>query len=101
MAKDELKAYRGNAEMVAQFREDHGNELRLVGLASYTKSTLAGLRKRELLLDKMAPPNKAELKKAIEEKKRAAMAHFNKRYREAVNAEQESFRCFSLKRLSV
>lgn len=86
-AKDELKNYRGNAEMIAQLRAEHGNEIRLVPLAKATQDKLADLRKRDLKLDKLDPPNKRELRKAIEEKKRAVMARFNKRYREALRVE--------------
>jgi hypothetical protein len=87
-AAKELKTYKekGDTEMVRQIREDHGKEIRLAAAAKETKNLLTRLRKNELNLDKTNPPNKRELKKAIEEKRKAAMAKFNKKYREAVSA---------------
>lgn len=89
LAQKELKTYRekGDAEMVRQIREEHKEELRLAQAAKTTKNILSQLRKRDLALDKTDPPNKRELRREIEEKKREAMARFNKRYREAVAAE--------------
>lgn len=89
LAKEELQTYRGkgDAEMVAQIKADHGEELKLVMFATHTKAILNNLRKRELVLDKTDPENRAELKKAIDEKRRETMAKFNKRYREVTTAE--------------
>ncbi len=87
-AKEELKTYRqkGDSEMVKQILEDHGHEIRLQGAAKETKNKLARLKKRDLALDKTNPPNKRELRKQIEDQRREAMAHFNKQYRQAVEA---------------
>lgn len=89
LVQSELKTYRqkGDTEMVKQIREEYGAQLRLKDAAETTRNILARLRKRELALDKDDPPNKAQLRKEIEEKKREVMSRFNKRYREAVNAE--------------
>jgi hypothetical protein len=87
LAKEELKNYRGDADMAAQIREEHGNELRLVTLATATEKQLTGLRKRDSLLDKTDSPDRLELKKAIAERRKALMAHFNKRYADAISAE--------------
>lgn len=89
LANEELQTYRGKGdkEMVAQIKEDHGDELKLVMFATHTKAVLNNLRKRELVLDKTDPENRVELKKAIDEKRRATMAKFNKRYREVTTAE--------------
>lgn len=86
LAAKELKTYRekGDIEMARQIRDEHKEELRLVEAAKNTKNILAHLRKRDLSLDKIDPPNKRELRKAIEEKKREVMARFNRRYQEAV-----------------
>jgi hypothetical protein len=88
-ADKELKTYRqkGDIEMVRQIREEHGAELRLKESAEATRQLLSRLRKRNLALDKIDPPNKAELRRELEEKKREAMSRFNKKYREAVEAE--------------
>src|SRR5687768_10716393 len=89
LAADELKTYRqkGDTEMVRRIREAHAGELRLATAAKETKRILSQLRKRDIALDKGDVPNKAQLRKEIEEKKRAAMARFNKRYREETAAE--------------
>lgn len=85
LAKKEIKTYRekGDHEMVQQIREDHAAELRLINAAKETKKVLERLRKRDLLLDKADPENKAALRKAIEEQKRITMSKFNKQYQAA------------------
>ncbi|HEU4854385.1 MAG TPA: LPD38 domain-containing protein [Nitrosospira sp.] len=90
LAAKELKTYRekGDIEMARQIRDEHKEELRLVEAAKNTKNILAHLRKRDLALDKIDAPNKRELRKAIEEKKREVMSRFNKQYIKAVTAEQ-------------
>lgn len=89
LAAKELKDYKakGDTEMVKQIREDHGKEIRLAIAAKETKALLTRLRKQEQTLDKNDPPNKKELKKAIEERRKAAMSKFNSQYRKAVTAE--------------
>ena len=88
-AVKELTTYRqkGDTEMVREIREEHGRVLRLREAAKATKELLARLRKRDLALDKQDLPNKAELRREIEEKKREAMSRFNKKYREAITAD--------------
>jgi hypothetical protein len=87
-AKDELKTYRmkGDTEMVKEILQDHP-EVRLAIAAKETKNLLARLRKRELKIDETQPENKAELRRAIEDQRREAMAKFNKKYRIATTAE--------------
>lgn len=87
-AVKELTTYRqkGDMEMVKEIREERGNLIRLQESAKATKELLARLRKRDLALDKQELPNKLELRREIEEKKREAMSRFNKKYREAVIA---------------
>jgi len=87
-AKDELKTYRlkGDTEMVKEILQDHP-EVRLAVAAKETKNLLARLRKRELKIDETQPENKAELRRAIEDQRREAMAKFNKKYRIATTAE--------------
>lgn len=70
LGEKELKNYRGNAEMVAQIREDHSSELALTELATYTQAALSHIRKQELLLGKSNKPNKREPKRNL--KKRSA-----------------------------
>jgi hypothetical protein len=88
-AAKELKTYKekGDTEMVRKIREEHGKEIRLAAAAKATKELLNRLKKNEHRLDKTDPPNKRELKKAIEEKRKAAMSKFNKKYREATTTE--------------
>jgi hypothetical protein len=88
-AAKELKTYKekGDTEMVRKIREEHGKEIRLAEAAKATKNLLNRLKKDEHRLDKSDPPNKRELKKAIEEKRKAAMSKFNKKYREATTTE--------------
>lgn len=85
VAKKEIKTYRekGDKDMVKEIQEEHAAELRLQDAAKETKKVLERLRKRDLLLDKAEPENKAALRKAIEEQKRIAMAKFNKQYQKA------------------
>ena len=89
LVKKEIQTYRekGDKEMVNQILEDHGHELRLQHAAKETKKLLERLRKRDLALDKKDPPNKAELRKKMEEERREGMAKFNKRYSLAVAGE--------------
>lgn len=89
LAQKELTTFRqkGDAEMVREIRESHRGELRLKEAAKTTKDLLERIRKRDLALDKQDAPNKAQLRKELEEQKRAAMARFNKRYREAIATE--------------
>jgi hypothetical protein len=60
LARKELADYRakGDKDMVAQIREDHAEELALVGLATYTKAVLSNLHKREQALEKADPDNR-------------------------------------------
>ena len=88
VAKDELATYKQNPEMAKQIREDHAAELRMRAAAAETKRILTRLRKRDIKLDDSELPNKAELRKEIEEKRRAVMSEFNKQYRNAIMAGQ-------------
>ena len=83
LVQEELKNFRGDAEKVRELRAEYGSELKLAVLATYTKAVLSNIRKQEARIDETDPPNKRELKTQLEEKKRAAMARFNKRYVEA------------------
>lgn len=89
LADKELRTYlqKGDIEMVREIRQEHGQLLRLRESAKATKELLARLRKRDHALDKEDLPNKAQLRREIEERKREVMSRFNKKYQEALTAD--------------
>ena len=84
LAKAELQHYRGDPAKLRQLREEHGTELRMAGAARAYSTQLANLRKRERLLEKNEPEGWKDQTRAIEERKRALMSGFNKRYLQAM-----------------
>lgn len=85
-AKNEIQEFRaqGDFEKVRELQMQHGGELSLIDLNTYTKGVLTHLRRREAIIDKTDPPDRHELKAELARKRHEVMSHFNKRYTAAV-----------------
>ena len=79
----ERKLYAGDAEKMAEIKEDHASEIKMIGRAKMASAALKNIRHSEMRIEKSELQNKRDLLKKLEERKNRIMADFNKRYHQA------------------